>query len=521
MTRIRRATVAFFTRFVVPAAIGASLILAFPPYNAWYAVPLAVGAFALGARGRSLRGSALFGLLVGLAFFVPFLHWTGEEVGPAPWLILAFVQALYFVPLSIVVTLAHRLPGWPVWTAAAWVAMEALRGRAPYGGFPWGKLAFAQGDSPFLNLAQLGGAPFVTFAVALAGGLLAWAFVARPFPVRFIAVAAAAGVVFSGTLVTLPAPNGDTVRIAMIQGNVPEAGLDFNEEKRVVTENHAEATLQLAEDVASGVTEQPDFVIWPENSADVSPYHDREAYETIDEAVKAIGVPTLIGSIVPTADEQNVKNTAIVWSPETGPGETYVKRRPVPFAEYIPMRSIARRITDAVEHQPRDHLAGDSVGVLDLAGTPVGDVICYEVAYDNLVRDAVTAGGQVISVQSNNATFGHTPMSEQQLAMSRVRAVEHARTMLVSTTSGISAVVEADGNISQQTELYTRAIVETDVELSTATTLATKVGEWPEWVITALAMIVAALAVNLTKREDETAGEHVDDATSEPAGVGR
>lgn len=502
------------------AAAGLVLIFAFPPFDLWPMAMLAPAGLAVITRGVSVRASALYGLLAGLAFFIPFLYWTGEEVGPIPWLALAILQALYFVPLGIGLMFVQRFPGWPVWTAAVWVADEALRGRIPYGGFTWGKLAFSQADGPFLGLAQLGGSPFLTFAVALSGGLLAWAVITPRWSVRSVAVAAAAAVAVSGLAVQAPAPDGDTVRMAMIQGNVPEPGLDFNSEKRAVTQNHADTTIQLADSVEAGDEPQPDFVVWPENSSDIDPYADNETYKLIDEAVRAIGVPTLIGAIVATPDQQNVKNTAIVWDPDTGPGETYVKRHPVPFGEYIPFRSFAERITDAVEHQPRDHLAGDEVGVLDLAGTPVGNVICFEVAYDNLIRDAVRDGGQVLSVQSNNATFGYTAMSEQQLAMSQIRAVEHSRTVLVSTTSGISALVAADGSIAQRTELYTRDIITADVELSSATTLATRVGEWPEWVLTVAALVVMGLAVSQTKRVRRDDDVVSDDDEPVPAGVG-
>lgn len=508
-------------RAAVAAVIGGALILAFSPFDVWFVAILVPAALALLVRGRSLKASAFYGLIAGLAFFVPFLYWTGEEVGPIPWLVLATAEALYFVPLGMCLMLVQRLPGWPLWTAAAWVAEEALRGRAPYGGFPWGKLAFSQAEGPLLPLAQVGGAPLLTFGVALAGGLLAWAIVSRHILLRVGAVAAAVGVTLVGGLVQAPAPNGETVNVALVQGNVPEPGLDFNAEKRVVTQNHADATLELADAVAAGDVEQPDFVIWPENSSDVSPYHDEDAYRVIDEAVRAIGAPTLIGAIVPTADQENVKNTSIVWDPETGPGDTYVKRHPVPFAEYIPLRSIAEKITDAVEHQPRDHVAGTRVGVLDLAGTPVGNVICYEVAYDNLIRDVVVEGGQVLSVQSNNATFGYSTMSRQQLEMSQVRAVEHGRTVLVSTTSGISAVVAPDGSIEQETEFFTQDVISTDVQLSTATTLATTVGEWPEWILTALALIVAGLAISLTPRPaKDSVAEDADDAAVTAAGIG-
>ncbi|MGH8827064.1 MAG: apolipoprotein N-acyltransferase, partial [Jiangellaceae bacterium] len=461
-------------------ALGAALVLAFPPHDVWFVAVLVSGAFALVVRDQPLRRSALYGVLFGLGFFVPFLPWIGLDVGPVPWLLLAALESLFFVPLALGITLVQRGPGWPVWIGAVWVAEEALRGRIPYGGFTWGNLSFSQVDGPLLPLASLGGAPFVTFAVGVGGGLLAWAVVVRRAWVRVVAVAAAAAVATSGLLVPAAAPRGDTVTVAVVQGNATRPGLDFVGRAREITNNHVEATHQLAEDVAAGSVEQPDFVIWPENSSDVSPYHDQRTYDAVDGAVRAIGVPVLLSAIVPTEDQKNVRNTSIVWDPRTGPGATYVKRHPMPFGEYIPFRSLAEKITDAVQRQPRDHLAGDEIGVLDMGAAVVGNVICFEVAFDDIVRDAVTAGGQLITVQTNNATFGFTPMTEQQLAMARLRAVEHGRAVLVAALAGVSAVVAPDGDVLDRAELFTQDVMVDDLRLSDATTLATELGAWPE-----------------------------------------
>lgn len=475
-------------RAALAVASGAALILAFPPYHQWWVAVLMPAALALLVRDQSLRLAALLGLLAGLGFFVPFLPWIGEEVGAIPWLLLALLQALFFVPLGVALMLAQRLPGWPVWTAAAWVADEALRGRVPYGGLTWGKLAFAQADGPMLGLAAIGGAPLVSFAVALAGGLLAWAMVRRPVWARLAAAGTAAAIVVAGAVVSPPAPDGRTVTVAVVQGNVPELGLDFNAERRVITRNNAEVTTRLAEDVSAGRVDRPDLVVWPENSADINPYADARTSADVTAAVDAIDAPTLIGALVPTPDEQNVENTSIVWQPDTGPGETYVKRHPMPFGEYIPFRDIARRITSAVDRQPRDFVAGQRAGVLDMGPARVGTVICLEVAFDNLVRDAVRAGGNVLAVQTNNATFGFTPMTEQQLAMSRLRAVEHGRTVLVSALAGVSAIVGPDGAVRERAELYTQDVLVADVALSDRHTVATSVGEWPELILIVLAL---------------------------------
>lgn len=502
-------------RPVAAVALGATLILAFQPHDLWFVAIAVAGAFALLVRDQPVRRAALLGFLVGAGFFVPFLPWIGAEVGPIPWLLLAVVEAAFFAPLGVGVMLVQRLRAWPIWAAAVWVAVEALRGRVPYGGFTWGKLAFSQVEGPVLGIAALGGSVLMSFAVALAGGLLASALLARPVWHRVAALAGALAIVVAGTFVPSAQASNPSITVAVVQGNVPRPGLDFNAEKRVILDNHVEATHQLAADIAAGTSAQPDIVVWPENSSDINPFADSAAHAAIGSAVRAVGVPTLVGTLVPTDDQRNVENTSVVWDPVTGPGQTYVKRHPMPFGEYIPMRDIARIITDAVDRQPRDFVAGQEVGVLDMGVAQVGGVICFEVAFDNLVRDVVREGAQILAVQTNNATFGFAPMTEQQLAMSRIRAIEHDRTVLVAALAGVSAVIDRDGAVRERRELFTRGVMVADVELSEATTPATTVGEWPEWVLCGLALGAAGLAWR--SRRGDVGGTSRDTGSGSPA----
>jgi apolipoprotein N-acyltransferase len=195
-----------------------------------------------------------------------------------------------------------------------------------------------------------------------------------------------------------------------------------------------------------------------------------------------------------------VSNTGIVWDPDTGPGERYVKRHPVPFGEYIPFRSLVGRVTDKVDLVPRDFVAGNEVGVLDVGPVRLGDVICFEVAYDDLVRDVVTGGGELLVVQTNNATFGRSGESAQQLAMGRLRAVEHGRAVLVAATSGISAVITPDGGLVEQAPVFTREVLSATVPTRSGTTLATRLGAAPELLLSGLALGAAGLAARRRAR---------------------
>ncbi|WP_175410096.1 apolipoprotein N-acyltransferase, partial [Streptomyces sp. TRM64462] len=265
-------------------------------------------------------------------------------------------------------------------------------------------------------------------------------------------------------------------------------GLDFNAQRRAVLDNHAHRTEQLAADVASGKEPQrPDFVLWPENSSDLDPYRNPDARQVIDRAVKAIGVPTVVGAVL-TPDTGHLRNTLIQWDPQRGPVAMYDKRHVQPFGEYIPMRSVVRIFNKDVDRVSRDFGPGDKIGVFDVAGTRVGLATCYEAAFDWAVRDTVTHGAQLISVPSNNATFGRSEMTYQQLAMDRVRAVEHSRTVVVPVTSGVSAIIRPDGTIVERSELFTPAALVAEVPLRSSLTPATRMGTAPEAALVALAL---------------------------------
>lgn len=507
-------------RLVAAAAAGGLLVFAFPPHGGWPLAIVAVAALTLLTRGRTVTHGLGSGLAFGLAFFVPLLHWSGIYVGPAPWLILATAQAAYLALLGGGLALVTRLPGWPVWSAALWVAQEALRSRAPFGGFPWGRLAFAQAGSPLAWFAAWGGAPLVSFAVGVASGLAAaaaLALVRGPATGRRAVLATAGLLALAGTTAAARplAPVTDTagsVTVAIVQGNVPRLGLDFNAQREAVLHNHVQRTLELAERVRAGRLPRPQLVVWPENAADVDPLADPSAGAEIDRAARAIGVPILVGAVLDGPGPDHITNAGVVWDPVSGPGQRYVKQHPVPFAEYIPLRRIARLVSKDVDRVSRDMAVGDRPGLLRLGPVTVGDVICFEVAYDGLVRSAAEHSGLLV-VQTNNATFGRSGETWQQLAMGRLRAIEHGQTVLVAATSGVSAIIDPDGHIQARSAVFTPDLLVADVPVRAGSTLATRLGALPEWLLVGaagVALAAAAVSARRAGRRRETAKEQVE-----------
>ncbi|WP_405498545.1 apolipoprotein N-acyltransferase [Nocardia sp. NBC_00511] len=518
------------TRMVAAVVAGLLIFASFPPRTLWFLAPVGIAVLTLAVRGtRKARGGFGIGFVAGLAFFLPLLPWTGIYVGPAPWLALSAVCAVYVGLFGVLARLVGRLPGWPLWVAAMWSLTEWGRSSFPFGGFPWGRLAFGQADGWYLPYAMVGGAPLMSFAVALTGtGLAAlavslhrrwgvspevaavtsdsprWGALRLTSWNRIVAAAMLVAIVpITGVILrtALPGPEDGNrpITVAAIQGSVPRLGLDFNAQRRAVLDNHVARTEELARDIAAGRARQPDVVIWPENSSDIDPLRNDDAAQEISQASVDVKAPILVGAVLVNSDGTNT-NAVMVWNGFAGPGERHDKKIIQPFGEYLPYRDFFRHFSQYADRAGY-FVPGTGDGVVharpDSGGpaVPIGVATCYEVVFDRAFQEAVRAGAQILTVPSNNATFGRSEMTYQQLAMSRVRAVEHGRAVVVSVTTGVSAMITADGAIQQQTPQFVPAALVATLPLRTDTTLATRLGPAPEVVLCILAAAGAGAAV--------------------------
>ena len=477
---------------LVAMAGGLALAAAFPPTGIWPLVVAGPALLVVALWRRSLRASFLIGLAFGIAFFLPLLSWL-VNVAWYAWAALAVIEALIFGLLAVGQRLLLRLPGWPLAVAGWWVAAEALRGSSPYA-FPWGSLAMSQAGAPTAGWAAVGGAPLLTFLVALAGAALAWLLVRRR-AVPLLAATGAAGLALAGAVLPVDQPTAaPEATVAAVQGNVPHARTLANELRATtVTANHAAATEGLATQVRSGRRPAPGLVIWPENSTDLDPALYPFIYATIARAVSAIDRPVLVGSVL----ENPLRNAGQLWLPRRGPVEVYVKRQLVPFGEFIPLRGLLQKFTSLPSLQPVNFTPGHQAVVFHVGKIRLGDVICYEVGFDSLVSSEVNAGANLLTVQSNDADFeldGQTGESAQQLAMARIRAVESDRAVVYASTTGESAIIAPDGTVIARSGIWRRAVLEARVPLRSQLTLADRAGSWPETTITALTLAALAWA---------------------------
>nr|WP_246284008.1 apolipoprotein N-acyltransferase [Nocardioides perillae] len=487
------------SRCVGAAAAGLACALAFEPLAWAWLAPIGVAGMVLAVRDLSVRRAVLVAAVFAAAFFYPLIWWM-RVVGIDAWILLAGIQTAWLALVGPLVARVQRWPGGPLWVAAAWLASEVARSSQPFGGFPWGRLGFATADTPLAEALPYVGVHGAGFLAALLGATLAAAVVRLRAPTdgtsrvrRGARALAPAGVV--ALLVALPVllpwrdvvglddPGADhaagTLRVAAVQGNVPGRGDDVLVDVEQLTRNHVDLTVDLAERVETGEVAPPDLVVWPENSTAVDPFRDATVGAGIERAVAAIDRPVLVGAIVDAQDPGQVLNQGIVWEPGTGPSDRYTKWHPVPFGEYIPLRSGPLTAwVGRLDLVARDMVAGTRETPLEVAGTLVADAICFDVGYDDGLYAQVRRGAELAVVQTSNAMFVFTDQIDQQFAMSRLRALETGKHVVVTAINGVSGVIAPDGTVTASAAPRTAEVLLADVALNDATTPAVHLAPW-------------------------------------------
>lgn len=481
---------------------GVVLSTGFAPVGFAPALPVGIAVLVLSVRGAGLRVAWLPGWIFGLAFFGGLLWWL-RVIGPDAWAALSVAQSVYFAPLGVTLAAVTRLRGWPVWCAFAWVSVETWRGAWPFGGLTWGRLSFGTVDTVWAAGLPWLGMTGVSLLIAVTGTTLAWLVTSRLR--RPIAAASAAVALFAVTWVPLLAAydleRGRSLTVAAVQADVPGDGTDVIAHHREITRAFADATVGLAE---SG--ERVDLVVWSENSTAVDPFTDTEARSAITRASDAIGVPILVGGMVDSPRETEVLNQGIVWQPGIGGGDRYTKRHPVPYGEYIPYRgSFIPDSYGQLALIPRDMARGTGFEPLLVDGARVADAICFDVAYDDVIHGQVANGGQLITVQTSNAMFINTAQIDQQFEISRLRAIETGRYVVVAAINGVSGIIAPNGDVLDAADPRTRAVLVGEVTLTDELTPAVALGPWPGRVIVGITIVSIAF-ISVTYRRKGAAG---------------
>lgn len=470
---------------------GITLGLAFPAVSAW---PLAfIGVFLLlwSLVGRNAWSSLLVGLVGGAFFWGPLIYWLTLYLGPVPWLGLAGIQTVYvgLFAMAMAVVLNRGAKRWqsarqrllfvPIIIAGLWTAREGIAAVWPYGGFAWGRLAQSQSDSVFAPIVAWIGTAGLSFVIAWFAAFTLE--LVRTGNLRRLGGAVIIAAILVAAFPRFSVATEGSLRVAAVQGNTKSGLFDRVEPGQNVID-HTETTLAY-------VKNPVDLVIWPENAADLDPLRAEQSAKILDYLSTKYRSPFIVGTIT-TPKDGVYFNSSLVWQAGKGVIAQYDKIHPVPFAEYMPNRDFFHALApDLVDMVTHDYSFGTRSNVVNVNGVNLGLSICFDIVDDQQIYDLAAAGAQVIVAQTNNADFGYSEESVQQLAIARLRAIESGRTVVNISTVGVSAIIRPDGTIQSSLPAHQRGAMTQDVTLSSTSTPAMVIGRSVEVLVSALGVI--------------------------------
>jgi apolipoprotein N-acyltransferase len=478
------------------AAIAGGLISAqsLPRENLWGLIFPSVALLLISVRGRRFWPALGLGFVGGMSFYLSQIEWLSLYLGWLPWVALSVMEAFFFafgmVAIALVwnwleTNLRGRAKTLLISLAIAtlWTSREWLSTHFPYGGFPWSRLAQTQADSLLANWVFYGGLSLLSFMVTFVSALLLCTLIeyaGKGMPKRLLGestlwiTAAAIAFVTALPLLTFPSakPEVGTYVLGAVQGNA-NAGLFANPVPGSILAKHLIASRAL---LKHPLFKDLQGVVWPENASDLSPLTNPIAKALITDLVdNKLRVPLFFGTL--TERDGLMYNTSIHWEPGKGMVDYYDKKRPIPFAEYVPDRSFWYPLApDLIGLIQRGYSFGTRDGIFHSGSTKLGSLICFEIAIDEVNRDLVNGGAKIILAQSNNADFGHSDETFQQAAIVKLRAIETGRPIVYDSTVGSTAVYLPDGSILGQIEAFKPGVLIERLPLRTTLTPAMIIG---------------------------------------------
>ncbi len=514
---LARPALPLWQALLLAAAAGPVLDAAFPDLGWWPLALPGVVMLYVAMLGRRPGAALLVGAVGGFSFYGLHIAWATVYLGFLPWFALTVAQTL-FVALGVLLmsivwrrgplvwtTRRARLGVLPVVVAGLWTLREVVASMFPFGGFSWARLAFSQADSPLGDLASSIGASGLSFVIAWFAAFLVQLVreprsrpLLPPLPLGRTLLAATIGALLIA-VPNWPVAVTGTLRVGGVQGDA-DSGLYSTVERGTVLRNHLDATAPLLDG-----DEDLDVLVWPENASDISPQGSGGVRNVLQGVADAVDAPFVLGAITWTGegDDQEVFNSVLQIDPGEGQVDQYDKIHPVPFAEYLPAREFFYPLApDLFDLVPRDYAFGTRDNVLDLDGVIAGTAICYDIVDDDLVRQMVGDGAEIIIAPTNNADFGRTDQGAQQLAIARIRSIETGRSLAHVSTVGVSAMVEPDGTVVEQLPTFEPGVMVADLPLSDTTTGATVVGRGVEYLVGGIGLggLALVLAVRRPRR---------------------
>jgi apolipoprotein N-acyltransferase len=468
-----------------------------PREDIWPLIFVSVAMILVSIRSLGFWSATGIGFFAGLAFYMSQVEWLSLYLGPVPWIALSVMEALIFAVGSGAIAIVWSWTGRlrksfyrnsfvalaiaTLWTAREWIAINL-----PYGGFPWSRVAQALSESFLSQLVYFVGISGLTFVSVFMTVAVLLTLEAGKIALKANALGLAASVLALATawlfIVPTAAESGE-LTVAAVQGNA-NAGLFANAEKGTFLRNHIEATALLD---SHPMMDEIDFIVWPENASDLNPQANQIAMAQVQSVVSTYKVPLILGAI--TQSQDVYFNSSLHYDEQGNQIDQYDKKRPVPFAEYVPDRQFWNQLApDLIGLVSRDYAFGTRDGIFELGANKLGVLICFEIAIDDIGRELVAGGAQVILSQTNNADFGRSDETFQQAALARLRAIETGRTVVNISTVGVSRIFLPNGQIISELPIFEPGIMVEKVPLRTAITPAMAISPFFDLTVNLLAL---------------------------------
>ncbi|MBU6347171.1 MAG: apolipoprotein N-acyltransferase [Actinomycetales bacterium] len=473
-------------------ALLAGLALAFGFAHNWW--PIAVLAIAWLYRlltWQSFKQRLLTVSMFGLAFFGAHLWWM-KALGIDAWILITLLCIFSFSVIAIApIHRGSRLSKFEF--AGLWLLAELIRGSVPWGGFKWGFIAYTTAGSSISYLGRIGGTALITLVLVLIATAVAEIFQGKVIrrTVLILSTLFLASLLSSGSTT-------QSIRVGIVQGGEVAHSISEYQRPDAVLQQQIALTRANSDRLA-----QTDLVIWPENSVNLISTEDNNS-RLIQEIVNQVNKPFLIGAVLEPigAAPQNV---ALLWVPQNGVQQIYVKQHLVPFGEYLPLRNLLASKIGRFDQIPRDFRSGSGGGLIELNGTKLGVAICFEVADQAHLSDLARSGGEILLGLSNSSTYLGTSQPGQQFQISRFSTAIHNRAMAVVTTTGVSGVIDSDGRVIAVTNSPRSTVMTIDLPRVSAVTFADRHQLGLHYMII---FLIALLLINRVRRSLQEGMEH-------------
>jgi len=488
------------TKLILGSLSGALVALGFAPFGYWYLMPIGIAIWWSSIHQRKLNEYISISFIFFIVFWLILINWI-IAVGFDAYLGLTLLMALIYSSMSLIMFFLRKSRFAFVWYAFVYLSFDTFLEYLPFGGFPWGKLSYSSVDAFWSKYMPFGGNVSVDLVILLSAALIIYIiqFIINKKYIKSLFIAAPILLIVIATLIYLPKHQNSPKKIidvAIVQGNVPRTGLNFNEQKEAVFNYHLNETKRFFSTLSDQQIDNLTYVAWPENSIDVDPYKNSNVNNSMQDLVDEYKIKLIAGAVLNNGS--NYQNSLIIWQDKKASEEIYSKQKLVPFGEYLPYRNVISKLNSKFSLISSDFIPGKSNSIIDINETKFTPLICFEVAWSDNLNRSVIDGATFISVHTNNATYAFTSQVEQQLEISRIRAKETGKQVIISATTGISAHIDTDGKILWQSDEFVPVSKIVKVTTDNSITFATKYHQI--WQNIGLYLIFLPIILELLKR---------------------